>query len=81
MGTTTVYRFRKFMIMPDPMGLPTFHVTCVSGEEVECGAQSDTEYSADARDRWIQDHYKATKHARYRYTIADFRMVEPGEWM
>ena len=81
MGTTTVYRFRKFTLMPDPMGLPTFQTTCVSGDEVECGAQSEVEYSADRRDKWIQEHYKDTKHTRYQHTVADYRVIEPGEWL
>jgi hypothetical protein len=37
MGDTQTYRFRRFTIMADPMGVPTYQARCVSGEEHECG--------------------------------------------
>lgn len=81
MGNTTTYRFRRFTIMADPMGLPTFQATCVSGEEAECGARSDPALSVAEREQWIQDHFKLTRHARYLHTVSDYRIVEPGEWL
>lgn len=81
MGDTKTYRFRRFTIMPDPMGLPTFQATCVSGEEVECGAQSDPELSEEAREEWIREHFTETRHPRYLHSVSDYRVVEPGEWL
>ncbi|MFC1439776.1 hypothetical protein ABUW04_16080 [Streptacidiphilus sp. N1-10] len=80
MGDTKIYRFRKFTIKPDPMGLPTYEATCVSGDEVECGEQSGETGSAADRDIWIQAHFKSTGHRRFHHTAADYRIVEPGEW-
>jgi hypothetical protein len=81
MGDTQTYRFRRFTIMADPMGVPTYQARCVSGEEHECGEQSEAGFTVAEREQWIQDHFLRTRHARYLHTVSDYRVVLPGEWL
>ncbi|WP_411112945.1 hypothetical protein [Streptomyces sp. 029-5] len=80
MGNVQSFRFRNYEIHPDSLSEPTYAATCVSGDEADCGAQSDEEVETDKVERWIAEHVRDTGHRRYRRTMADYVMAEPGAW-
>ncbi|MCX4699017.1 hypothetical protein [Streptomyces sp. NBC_01373] len=80
MGTTKTFRFRNYEITGDPLGEVTYAAECVSGEEANCGAESGDMAEKTDVDRWIAEHVRDTDHRRYRRTVADYVLAEPGEW-
>ncbi|MEE1734038.1 MULTISPECIES: hypothetical protein [Streptomyces] len=80
MGTTRSYRFRTYDISPDPMSETTFAAACVSGDDADCGATSGEQVEKTDVERWIAEHVRDTGHSRYRRTMADYALAEPGEW-
>ncbi|MFJ1594104.1 hypothetical protein ACIOD0_28230 [Kitasatospora albolonga] len=80
MGTTRSYRFRNYTMTPDPMGETTFAAACVSGDDADCGAASGEQVEQTDVDRWIAERVRDTGHGRYRRTMADYVLAEPGDW-
>ena len=74
------YRFRRYTLSADPLALVTLEAFCVSGDEVECGAVPGERFDVVGLDRWIARHVAETGHERYRRTVAQYALAEPGEW-
>ncbi|MBC3844184.1 hypothetical protein GXW82_40510 [Streptacidiphilus sp. 4-A2] len=42
---------------------------------------SEELYGVADRERWIEQHFRQTRHTRYLHTVSDYRVVLPGEWL
>ncbi|MGW2380224.1 DUF7848 domain-containing protein [Streptomyces sp. NPDC001658] len=72
------FRFVEFKIVQDPLADPVFTVTCVSGDEKDCGESSGALYSVDAMTEWMRKHAQDNRgHWRYAQTCTDYAVMEP----
>ncbi|WP_143670115.1 hypothetical protein [Streptomyces sp. Ag109_G2-15] len=60
----------------DPHGEITFKARCVSGDDEECGAESDVSGSDEAANKWMAEHTAGTGHKRFKRTFEDYALVE-----
>ncbi|MGW0705050.1 DUF7848 domain-containing protein [Streptomyces sp. NPDC002643] len=70
-------RFVNYTTTRDPQGEVTYKARCVSGDEEECGAESEVLGDDEAANDWIAEHTAATGHKRYKRTFEDYALVEP----
>lgn len=78
--TRATYRFREYGITPDPLGVPDHQAVCVSGDETDCGADSEAQPDGEALARWMAEHTRDTGHLRFRVAQWGYALVEAGTW-
>ncbi|MFE7120769.1 hypothetical protein ACFU99_35595 [Streptomyces sp. NPDC057654] len=52
-------------------------VVCVSGDDVECKAESGVYVVEAPAEEWMRRHTQATGHKRYRWSYGRYMLVEP----
>ncbi|MFF7477089.1 hypothetical protein [Streptomyces sp. NPDC008092] len=72
-----VMRFVDYETTRDPQGEIIFKARCVSGDEAECGAESEGFDGDEAANMWMAKHTATTGHKRYKRTCEDYALVEP----
>lgn len=78
MGTT--YRFRNYRVSADETAMPAYQAVCVTGEDTDCGADSQDQPDEAALTRWMAEHTRDTGHGRFRRAHWDYATVETGSW-
>ncbi|HEY0690707.1 MAG TPA: hypothetical protein VGD71_16905 [Kribbella sp.] len=76
----STYRFREYEITPDPLGVPDHQAVCVSGDDTECGADSETQPEGEALGRWMAEHTRDTGHLRFRVAQWGYALMKAGAW-
>ncbi|MYT25958.1 hypothetical protein GTW69_37780 [Streptomyces sp. SID7760] len=74
------YRLREYAVSADESSAPAYQAVCVSGEEVDCGADSADQPDEEELVRWMAQHARDTGHDRFRRARWDYATVEPGAW-
>ncbi|MEV0263666.1 hypothetical protein AB0I49_20325 [Streptomyces sp. NPDC050617] len=74
-----VFRYVPHTVQLDPFAHPEFSVTCVSGDDIECGEESAMDIAPEAAAEWMRKHAQATGHKRYRRNFGDYVTLEPPE--
>ncbi|MFJ9427873.1 hypothetical protein [Streptomyces sp. NPDC101249] len=80
MAVRARFRLRDYRITADPVTPPTYQAVCVTGEDADCGADSDHQETEATVERWIAKHTRDTGHDFYRRARWDFVKSEPGAW-
>ncbi|MCX3060801.1 DUF7848 domain-containing protein [Streptomyces beihaiensis] len=76
--TRRVFRYVPYAITQDASAEPEYEARCVSGDEVECGAESGTYSRPDPVEEWQRRHTQDTGHRRYRRDFADYAVLRPA---
>ncbi|WP_200303958.1 DUF7848 domain-containing protein [Streptomyces adelaidensis] len=76
--TRRVLRYVPYVIAQDATAEPEYEARCVSGDEVECGAESGVRSDPAAVEEWQRRHTQETRHSRYRRGFADYAVMEPA---
>ncbi|MEU1176594.1 hypothetical protein ABZ464_02910 [Streptomyces sp. NPDC005820] len=71
-----VIRFVDYETNRDPQGEVTFKALCVSGDEEECGAESEVCGDDESANTWMAKHTAKTGHKRFKRTCEDYALVE-----
>ncbi|MFH8983788.1 DUF7848 domain-containing protein [Streptomyces varsoviensis] len=74
-----IFRYVPHTVELDPFTHTEFSVTCVSGDDIECGAESAMAIDPSAAAEWMRKHAQATGHKRYRRNFGDYVTLEPPE--
>ncbi|WP_055524961.1 hypothetical protein [Streptomyces graminilatus] len=77
--TRRVFRYVAYALVQDPTAYPEYWARCVSGEDADCGAESDTWPGPGEVEEWQRRHTQETRHTRYRRIFADYAVMEPTE--
>ncbi|MGW0708629.1 DUF7848 domain-containing protein [Streptomyces sp. NPDC002643] len=77
--TRRIFRYVPYVIAQDQSAEPEYEATCVSGDEVECGATSGVHHDPAGVEEWQRKHTQETRHLRYRRSFGDYAVLEPLE--
>lgn len=76
--TRRVFRYVPFAIEPDQTAEPEYEASCVSGNDVECGARSGTHSGPGPVEEWQRRHTQETGHRRFRRAFGDYAVMRPS---
>ncbi|MGW5773150.1 DUF7848 domain-containing protein [Streptomyces longwoodensis] len=68
-------RYVDYQVVADPDGERTWKARCVSGDETECGAESEECGSDEAPSDWMAEHCAQTGHNRFKRVFQDYALV------
>ncbi|MFE1175865.1 hypothetical protein [Streptomyces sp. NPDC058773] len=75
--TRRAFRYVPFTIEQDTTAEPEYEARCVSGHDVECGAQSGTYSDPGSVEEWQRKHTQESGHRRYRRNFGDYAVMRP----
>ncbi|WP_328484843.1 hypothetical protein OHS71_41185 (plasmid) [Streptomyces sp. NBC_00377] len=78
--TNKTFRFREYGVTTDETAMPAYQAVCVTGEDADCGADSQDQPDEEALTKWMAEHTRDTGHRRFRAAPWVYVMVEAGSW-
>ena len=80
MSRAQAFHFREYTTRPALSITPTHTATCVTGEDILCGAKSGRKTTPEEVVRWIAEHCRDTEHTFFERAEHAGVIAAPGEW-
>jgi hypothetical protein len=72
-----VFRYAPYTVEQDGTAEATYEAECVSGDVIECGAESGPHHDPQPVEEWMRRHTQDAGHRRFLRIFSDYAVLRP----